>query len=101
MDATATIPPHGSTDTLYVRFYHDFGFGSERLWGGYANPSEMMFVFTPTMEAPTGTYQIRAFRNFLSDESTAPFRKGEVYKITNVLGPIDVSDIKTTFLLTE
>lgn len=99
MDAAATIPPHGSTDTLYVKFHHDFDFDSGRLWGGYANPSEMMFVFTPTSEAPTETYQVRAFRNFLSNERPTLFKKGSVYRITNVLGPIDVSDIKTTFLL--
>lgn len=99
MDAAATIRPYGYTDTLFVKFHHDFGFGSERMWGGYDNPSEMMFVFTPTFESPSESYQIRAYRNFLSNMKTSRFTAESVYRISNVLGPIDVSDIKTTFRL--
>lgn len=99
MDDQCTIKPYGLTDTLYVYFRKDFEFNDERLWGSYANPNTMLFVFTPTDQSPTETYQIRAFRNFLSEEFTEPFKKGSVYQITNVLGPIDVSEIKTAYLL--
>lgn len=99
MDFNCTIPPHGLTDTLYVRFGSDFGFNDEQLWGGYADPYSMMFVFTPTDEAPSETYQVRAYRNFLSEERTAPFKAGDVIRIFDVLEKMDADKFTTRFFL--
>lgn len=97
MDYACTIPPRGITDTLYVRFGRSFGFNDQHLWGGYADPAQMMFVFTPNDEEPNETYQVRAYRNFLSDERSSPFRKGEVIRITNVLESVDVDEFLNVF----
>ena len=99
MDAACSIPPHGLTDTLFVKFHQVFGFGDERLWGDYDNPNGMLFVFTPTDEAPTETYQVRAFRNFLSEERHVPYQKGSVVRIFDVLEKINVDSIQTSFLM--
>lgn len=99
MDAAASIPPHGVTDTLYVKFGRSFDFGDEYLWGGYSDIDRMMFVFTPTDEAPAETYQVRAFRNFLSDERINPFYRGSIVKIVNVLEAVDVSEFQSEFNL--
>lgn len=87
------------TDSLYVRFERNFGFGDETLWGGYDNEAQMLFVFTPTDNAPDESYGIRAFRNFLSEDFTSPFRRGQIVTITNLLGAVDVTEFKTKFYL--
>lgn len=97
-DALCTTKPSVPTDTLYVRFEEAFGFGDEHFWGGYANPDEMLFIFTPTEEAPTETYQVRAYRNFLSEEQTELFHAGSVVKLVNVLGKVETEGFKTEFL---
>lgn len=99
MDDKCSIKPYGLTDTLYVRFKRDFDFNDEFMWGGYANPDEMLFVFTPTYSAPSETYQVRAYKNFLSEETLDPFVKGSVVRIFNILEAVDVSNIKTDFYL--
>lgn len=97
MDAGASIPPHGVTDTLYVLFGRTFDFGDEYMWGGYSDIERMMFIFTPSDEYPTESYQVRAFRNFLSEERLEPFFRGEIIKIVNVLEAVDVSGFQSEF----
>lgn len=87
------------SDTLYVRFGADFGFNGEQLWGGYAEPNSMMFIFTPTDDYPQETYQIRAYRNFLSDERSEPFKAGDVVRIFNVLEKMNADNFTTLFFL--
>lgn len=99
MDKRATIPPSGMADTLFVKFNLPFGFGDETLWGGYNDVNNMLFVFTPTMHAPKETFQVRGFRNFLSDEQVTPFNEGDIVRIVNLLGFVDVSKIKSEFFL--
>lgn len=99
MDSGCTIPPHGLTDTLYVRFGADFGFDSEHLWGGYNDPNSMMFIFTPTTDYPQETYQVRAYRNFLSNERSTPYKAGDVVRIFNVLEKMYADQFVTQFYL--
>lgn len=67
------------------------------MWGGYANPNTMLFVFTPTADSPTETYQVRAFRNFLSEERTKPFRVGNVVRIHNDLEAMESDEFQIAF----
>lgn len=97
MDAECTVHPFGMVDTLFVKFNRDFGYNGETLWGGYADPNTMLFVFTPTTGSPDETYQVRAFRNFLSEESTVPFRKGNVVRIHNDLEEVKSDDFQIAF----
>lgn len=97
MDAACTIHPHGWVDTLYVKFNRDFGFNGETLWGGYSDPNTMLFVFTPTTDYPDETYQVRAFRNFLSGERSTPFRVGDVMRIHNDLEAMKSDDFQIAF----
>lgn len=97
MDPECTVHPFGLVDTLYVKFNRDFGFNGETLWGGYADPNTMLFVFTPTTDYPTETYQVRAFRNFLSEERTMPFRKGNVVRIHNDLEAMESDEFQIAF----
>ncbi len=99
MDSNCTILPHGLTDTLYVRFNTDFGFDGEKLWGGYDNPDSMMFIFTPTIDYPQESFQVRAYRNFLSEERLAPFKAGDVIRIFDVLEKMNADTFKTRFFL--
>lgn len=99
MDSDCTILPHGMTDTLYVRFGADFGFDGEHLWGGYADPDSMMFIFTPTSDYPQESYQVRAYRNFLSDERSEPFKAGDVVRIFNALEAVVADNFTTQFFL--
>lgn len=99
MDAAASIPPSGMTDTLYVKFGRTFNFGDEFLWGGYTDIERMMFIFTPSDEYPTESFQVRAFRNFLSEERLEPFLQGDIIKIVNVLEAVDVSGFQSEFNL--
>lgn len=99
MDEQCSIQPHGLADTLYVRFGTNFGFDDEHLWGGYDNPDSMMFVFTPTVDYPQETYQVRAYRNFLSDERTTPYKAGDVVRIFNVLEKMNADTFTTQFSL--
>lgn len=87
------------TDTLYVRFGNDFGFDGEQLWGGYTDPDSMMFIFTPTSEYPQETYQVRAFKNFLSDERYESYKAGDVVKIFNALEQMNADNFTTQFFL--
>lgn len=96
-DAQCSRLPIGSTNTLFVRFERDFGFGQEKFWGGYNDTDNMLFVFTPTEEYPDETYQIRAYRNFLSDFLELPFRRGDVVQIINQIEAVDATDFKTEF----
>lgn len=57
----------------------------------------MMFIFTPNNDEPDETYQIRAFRNFLSSEGKDPFEKGQIVRIHNDLESVDVSSFKFSF----
>jgi len=97
MDAECTVHPFGMVDTLYIKFNRDFGFNGETMWGGYANPNTMLFVFTPTTDYPNETYQVRAFRNFLSKERTMPFRKGNVVRIHNDLEAMESDEFQIAF----
>lgn len=97
MDPECTVHPFGFVDTLFVKFNRDFGFNGETMWGGYANPNTMLFVFTPTTDSPTETYQVRAFRNFLSEERTKPFRVGNVVRIHNDLEAMESDDFQIAF----
>lgn len=99
MDYECTIPPHGLTDTLYVHFGADFGFDGEHLWGGYTDPDSMMFIFTPTSDYPQESYQVRAYRNFLSEERLAPFKAGDVIRIFDVLEKMNADTFTTQFFL--
>jgi hypothetical protein len=99
MDSKCTIRPHGLTDTLYVRLNTDFGFNDEHLWGGYADPNSMMFIFTPTSEYPQESYQVRAFRNFLSSERSTPYKAGDVVRIFDVLEKMNADNFTTQFFL--
>ena len=99
MDSACTILPHGLTDTLYVRLGADFGFDGEQLWGGYAEPNSMMFIFTPTSDYPQETYQVRAYRNFLSKERSVPYKAGDVIRIFNVLEKMNADNFTTQFFL--
>lgn len=101
MDAECTVHPFGIVDTLFVKFNRDFGFNGETMWGGYANPNTMLFVFTPTTDYPNETYQVRAFRNFLSKERTMPFRKGNVVRIHNDLEAIESDEFQIAFNVEE
>jgi len=84
-------------DTLFVKFNRKFGFNGETLWGGYADPNTMLFVFTPTVDSPAETYQVRAFRNFLSEERTEPFSKGNVVRIHNDLESMNSDEFQIAF----
>ena len=97
MDAECTVHPFGFVDTLYVKFNRDFGFNGETMWGGYANPNTMLFVFTPTTDYPNETYQVRAFRNFFSKERSMPFRKGNVVRIHNDLEAMESDEFQIAF----
>lgn len=99
LDRDCLTPPSGVTNRLFVKFNYSFGFGSEWLWGGYQDIDKMLFVFTPTDQAPDETYQVRGFRNFLSEEQRSPFEVGDVIEIVNVLESVDVSNIQTEFYL--
>lgn len=99
MDELCRVRPRGSSSVLYVRFGADVGFGGERFFGGYENPDGMMFIFTPTTDAPDETYQIRAYRNFLSEDYSQPFAAGQVVRIENPLGPQSLDGIQTEFTL--
>lgn len=99
MDSDCTILPHGLTDTLYVRFGTDFGFDGEQMWGGYAEPDSMMFIFTPTSGYPQETYQVRAYRNFLSEERSTPYKAGDVVMIFDVLEKMNADNFTTQFFL--
>lgn len=99
MDRACSILPHGLTDTLYVRFGADFGFDDEKLWGDYADPNSMMFIFTPTTDYPQETYQVRAYRNFLSNERSTPFKAGDVVRIFDVLEKMNADAFTTQFYL--
>lgn len=99
MDEACTIKPSGMTNRLFVKFNFPFRINGEQLWGSYADPSKMLFIFTPTTEAPKESYQVRGFRNFLSDERYNAFEAGDVVKIVNVLESVDVSNIQTKFYL--
>ena len=97
MDPGCTVLPNGWVDTLYVKFIRDFGFNGETLWGGYADPNRMLFVFTPTTDYPDEIYQVRAFRNFLSEERSVPFRKGNVVRIHNDLEAMESDEFQIAF----
>ena len=97
MDPDCTIHPFGMVDTLFVKFNRDFEFNGETLWGGYSDPNRMLFVFTPTTDYPDETYQVRAFRNFLSEERSVPFRKGNVVRIHNDLETMKSDDFQIAF----
>lgn len=97
MDPDCTVHPFGLVDTLYVKFNRDFGFNGETLWGGYADPNTMLFVFTSTTDSQAETYQVRAFRNFLSEEKTVPFRKGNVVRIHNDLEAMESDEFQIAF----
>lgn len=97
MDRDCTIHPTGWVRTLYVKFNRDFGFNGETLWGGYNDPNTMLFVFTPTTDYPDETYQVRAFRNFLSEERKVPFCNGDVVRIHNVLEAMKSDDFQIAF----
>lgn len=99
MDNNCTILPHGMTDTLYVRLGSDFGFNGEHYWGGYDNPNSMMFIFTPTSDYPQETYQVRAYRNFLSEERSTPYKAGDVIRIFDVLEKMNADNFTTQFFL--
>lgn len=89
--------PAGELDRLFVRFEHDFGYNSQWLWGGYDAPAKMLFVFTPTDAEPEESFQVRGFRNFLSEEFASPFERGQVIEIINPLGVVDTSSFQTLF----
>ena len=97
MDPDCTVHPFGLVDTLYVKFNRDFGFNGETMWGDYADPNTMLFVFTPTTDSPAETYQVRAFRNFLSEERSIPFEVGDVVSIHNDLGTMKSDDFQIAF----
>ena len=99
LDRDCTVKPHGDCDTLWVKFNRDFGFNDETLWGGYDNYDSMLFVFTPTVEMPHEQYQIRGFRNFLSDVRDTPYEAGDVIRIHNDLEFYNVDNIQTDFYL--
>ena len=99
MDSNCTTLPHGLTDTLYVRFGTAFGFNGEHLWGGYADPDSMMFIFTPTSDCTQETYQVRAYRNFLSEERSEPYKAGDVVRIFNLLEAVNTDNFTTQFFL--
>lgn len=86
-------------DTLWVKFNRPFGFNDETLWGGYSNPDHMLFVFTPTDDYPQETYQVRAFRNFLSDFMEDPFAKGDVIRIHNDIEAVNVDNVQPEFYM--
>ena len=67
------------------------------MWGGYSDPNTMLFVFTPTTDYPDETYQVRAFRNFLSGERTRPFKVGDVMRIHNDLEAMKSDDFQIAF----
>lgn len=97
-DAQCTQKPSGLTDTLYVKFEQRFGFGDEHLWGGYSHVDKMLFIFTPSETSPNETYQVRAFRNYLSEEQIEPFEAGSLVEIVNALGPENVDNFQTEFV---
>lgn len=92
-----TIRPQGAVNTVYVKFNKPIGFNEEHLWGSWDNPDEMMFIFTPTTEAPNETYQVRCYLNFLSEDFDTPFSCGDIVKCFNPIGAIDLSDVKLSF----
>lgn len=101
MDPQCRIRPYGRVDTLYVKFNRDFGFNGETMWGGYDDPNTMLFIFTPTTDYPHETYQVRAYKNFLSGERSTPFKVGDVMRIHNDLESMESDDFKTEFNLEE
>lgn len=94
-----TEKPNGVCSVLFVRFHRAAGFGDEHLWGGYDDTDNMLFVFTPTDDAPDETYQLRGYRNFLSEERREPFKAGDVVRIENLLEAVDTTNFKTVFKL--
>lgn len=80
-----------------MKFGKGFGFNDEHFWGSYQDVPNMMFIFTPNDEEPNETFQIRAFRNFLSSESEDPFESGQIVRIYNALEPVDVTNFKFSF----
>lgn len=97
MDSACTVHPVGWVDTLYVKFNREFGFNRETMWGGYSDPNTMLFVFTPTTDYPDESYQVRAFRNFLSGERGRPFKVGDVVRIHNDLELMNSDDFQIAF----
>lgn len=67
------------------------------LWGGYDHIEHMMFIFTPTDDYPLEQYQVRCFRNFLSDAVDLPYEVGQVVKVVNPLALVDVSQFQSVF----
>lgn len=80
-----------------MKLGRSFGFNDTHFWGGYQDVPNMMFIFTPSDEEPNETYQIRAYRNFLSSESKDPFEEGQIVRIYNELEPVDVTNFKFSF----
>lgn len=99
MDSACTIQPHGMADTLWVKFNRPFRFNDETLWGGYSDPDKMLFVFTPTVDYPHEQYQVRAFRNFLSDVRDTPYEKNYVIHIHNDLEAVNVDNVQPEFYM--
>lgn len=86
-------------DTLWVKFNRAFKFNDETLWGDYSNPDNMLFVFTPTVDYHHEQYQIRAFRNFLSNVQDDPYEKGNVIRIHNDLEAVNVDNVQPEFYM--
>lgn len=97
MDRECTVHPVGWVRTLYVKFNRDFGFNGETMWGGYSDPNTMLFVFTPTTDYPDETYQVRAYRNFISGVRSRPIKAGDVMSIYNALEPMKSDDFQIAF----
>lgn len=57
-----------------------------------------MFIFTPTYDEPHESYQVRAYRNFLSSEQNLPFSRGQVIEIVNILGEINTDNFQNRFV---
>lgn len=85
------------TDTLFVKFNRGFGFDEFVMWGGYDDIENMMFVFTPEVDYPNESYQVRCYRNFISEDFYTPFKPGQIVKVVNLLEAVDTSLFTRSF----
>ena len=92
-----TRKPEGFAREVWVLLGRDYLFGEQTMYGSWQTSPDFFFIFTPSEEEPNESYQLRCWRNFLSDERNYPFRAGTIVRLVNDLANVDVTDLPTTY----
>ena len=96
-DRECTRKPSGFASEIWVLLGRDYLFGEQTQYGSWQTAPDFFFVFTPSEEEPSESYQLRCWRNFLSDERNYPFRAGTIVRLVNDLANVDVTELPTTY----